>query len=69
MLVDQRLPAPFRTRVKTLIAQRLKGAGYPSEIALEQVSFPVKNPPYLEAREYEELLPVLTDCGALAANG
>src|SRR2546423_14364488 len=50
VLVDQRLPAPFRTRVKTLIAQRLKGAGYPSEIALEQVSFPLKNPPYLEAQ-------------------
>ena len=51
VLVDQRLPAAFRTRVKTLVAQRLKGAGFPAEVALEQVSFPVKNPPYLEARE------------------
>lgn len=50
VLVDQRLPAQFRTRVKTLIAQRLKGAGFPAEIALEQVSFPMKNPPYLEAQ-------------------
>ena len=49
VLVDQRLPAAFRTRVKSLIAERLKGAGYPSEIALQQVNFPVKNPPYLEA--------------------
>lgn len=51
VLVDQRLPLQFRTRVKTLIAERLKGAGVPAEVALQQVSFPVKNPPYLEARE------------------
>ena len=51
IVVDQRLPMQFRTRLKSLIANRLKTAGAPVEVALEQVSFPVKNPPYLEARE------------------
>jgi hypothetical protein len=51
VLVDKRLPLQFRTRVKALIAQRLNSAAVPAEIALEQVAFPVKNPPYLEARE------------------
>jgi hypothetical protein len=51
VLVDKRLPLQFRTRVKSLIAQRLNSAAVPAEIALEQVAFPVKNPPYLEARE------------------
>src|SRR5215470_11152554 len=49
VLVDQRLPAAFRTRVKALVSQRLKGQGVPVQIALEQVNFPVRNPPYLEA--------------------
>src|SRR5260370_20454871 len=48
VLVDRRLPLAFRNQVKALIGQRLKGAGVPAEVALEQVAFPVKNPPYLE---------------------
>lgn len=51
IVVDQRLPMQFRTRLKTLIANRLKTGGAPVEVGLEQVAFPVKNPPYLEARE------------------
>src|SRR5437868_5523780 len=51
VVVDNRLPLQFRVRLKTLIAQRLGGAGVPAEVALQQVSFPVKNPPYLEAHD------------------
>ena len=48
VLVDARLPAPFRARVKALVAQRLLALGVPSKVSLEQVSFPQKNPAYLE---------------------
>src|SRR5260370_5056998 len=51
VLIDQRLPTAFRGRVKSLVAQRLKSAGVPASVAVEQVSFPVRNPPYLEAKE------------------
>src|SRR5438045_783294 len=51
VVVDNRLPLQFRVRLKTLIAQRLGGAGVPAEVALQQVAFPLKNPPYLEAHE------------------
>jgi hypothetical protein len=42
------LPAPFRARVKALVGQRLSALGVPAKVALEQVSFPQKNPAYLE---------------------
>src|SRR5438105_6219178 len=49
VLVDQRLPAAFRSRVRALIAQKLAGAGVPATVQLSQVSFPPRNPPpYLE---------------------
>lgn len=48
VLVDSRLPAPFRARVKTLVGQRLLALGVPSRVSLEQVSFPQKNPAYLD---------------------
>src|SRR5438067_1462986 len=51
VVVDNRLPLQFRIRLKTLLAQRLGGSGVPAEVALEQVAFPLKNPPYLEAHE------------------
>jgi hypothetical protein len=51
VLIDQRLPTAFRGRVKSLVAQRLKSAGVPASVAVEQVSFPVRNPPYLEAKD------------------
>lgn len=48
VLVDSRLPAPFRARVKALVGQRLSALGVPAKVALEQVSFPQKNPAYLD---------------------
>jgi flagellar motor switch protein FliG len=45
ILVDQRLPAAFRSRVRALIAQKLSGAGVPAAVQLSQVSFPPRNPP------------------------
>src|SRR5918912_4159422 len=45
ILVDQRLPAAFRSRVRALIAQKLSGAGVPATVQLSQVSFPPRNPP------------------------
>ncbi len=48
VLVDSRLPAPFRARVKALVGQRLLALGVPVKVSLEQVSFPQKNPAYLD---------------------
>ncbi|MGZ6125042.1 MAG: hypothetical protein ACXWLR_08775, partial [Myxococcales bacterium] len=45
VLVDQRLPAAFRSRVRGLIAQKLSGAGVPATVQLSQVGFPARNPP------------------------
>src|SRR5437868_10607450 len=45
VLVDQRLPAAFRSRVRALIVQKLSGAGVPATVQLSQVSFPPRNPP------------------------
>jgi hypothetical protein len=45
VLVDQRLPAAFRSRVRSLIAQKLSGAGVPAAVQLSQVTFPARNPP------------------------
>src|SRR5436305_12943552 len=45
ILVDQRLPAAFRSRVRALIAQKLSGAGVPAAVQVSQVSFPPRNPP------------------------
>src|SRR5437763_15934942 len=45
VLVDQRLPAAFRSRVRALIAQKLSGAGVPATVQVSQVSFPPRNPP------------------------
>jgi hypothetical protein len=45
VLVDQRLPAPFRSRVRALIGQKLSGAGVPATVQLSQVAFPARNPP------------------------
>src|SRR5919204_6516098 len=45
ILVDGRLPAAFRSRVRSLIAQKLSGAGVPATVQLSQVSFPPRNPP------------------------
>src|SRR5437868_8189755 len=45
VLVDQRLPPAFRSRVRALIAQKLSGAGVPATVQVSQVSFPPRNPP------------------------
>src|SRR5581483_3933651 len=45
VLVDQRLPAAFRSRIRALIAQKLSAAGVPATVQLSQVSFPARNPP------------------------
>lgn len=45
VLVDQRLPAAFRSRVRALIGQKLSGAGVPATVQLSQVAFPARNPP------------------------
>src|SRR5438128_165472 len=45
VLVDQRLPAAFRSRVRALIAQKLSGAGVPATVQVSQVGFPPRNPP------------------------
>lgn len=57
VLVDSRLPAPFRARVKALVGQRLLALGVPSKVALEQVSFPQKNPAYLDPPPLPPKLP------------
>ena len=49
VLVDQRLPAAFRSRVRALIGQKLSGAGVPATVQVSQVAFPARNPPpYLD---------------------
>src|SRR4051794_11709214 len=45
VLVDQRLPAAFRSRVRALIVQKLSGAGVPATVQVSQVAFPPRNPP------------------------
>src|SRR5436190_3042631 len=45
VLVDQRLPAAFRSRVRALIGQKLSGAGVPATVQISQVGFPPRNPP------------------------
>jgi flagellar motor switch protein FliG len=49
VLVDQRLPAAFRSRIRALIGQKLSGAGVPATVQLSQVGFPPRNPaPYVD---------------------
>jgi hypothetical protein len=49
VLVDQRLPAAFRSRIRALIGQKLSGGGVPANVQVTQVSFPPRNPPpYVE---------------------
>jgi flagellar motor switch protein FliG len=49
VLVDQRLPAAFRSRIRALIGQKLSGGGVPATVQVSQVSFPPRNPPpYLD---------------------
>ena len=49
VVVDGRLPAAFRTRVKTLVSQRLAALGAPVTVDVDRVNFPVRNPTHLEA--------------------
>jgi hypothetical protein len=51
VVVDGRLPAAFRTRVKTLVTERLAALGAPATVSVDRVNFPVRNPPHLEAQE------------------
>jgi hypothetical protein len=53
VLVDSRLPGPFRTRLKDLVAQRLKTVGPQSTVEVESVAFPPRNAPHLEAPPLE----------------
>ncbi|TMA25638.1 MAG: hypothetical protein E6J78_16935 [Deltaproteobacteria bacterium] len=46
LLLDARLPAEFRARMKALVAQRLKALGAPPAVAVEVVQFP---PPRAQA--------------------
>ncbi|TMA45621.1 MAG: hypothetical protein E6J82_01595 [Deltaproteobacteria bacterium] len=45
ILVDQRLPSAFRSRMRALIGQKLSAAGVPATVQVSQVSFPPRNPP------------------------
>src|SRR4051812_25305556 len=51
LVIDQRLPAAFRSRLKALVGQRLGGAGMPATVAVEQVPFPPRSPAYLEPQQ------------------
>lgn len=53
VLVDSRLPGPFRTRLKDLVAQRLKTVGPQPAVEVESVAFPPRNAPHLEAPPLE----------------
>ena len=53
VLVDSQLPAPFRTRLKDLVAQRLKTVGPQPAVEVETVAFPPRNAPHLEATPRE----------------
>ncbi len=54
VVVDSRLPGPFRTRLKDLVAQRLKGVGPQPTVNVESVAFPPRNAPHLEAPPLEQ---------------
>src|SRR3954467_7618526 len=45
VLVDQRLPAAFRSRIRALVGQKLSGAGVPATVQVSQGSFPPRHPP------------------------
>ena len=49
VLLDERLPPAFRGKVRDLVAQRLGALGVPTQVAVQAVAFPVRNPPHLEA--------------------
>ncbi|MBM7113412.1 hypothetical protein [Archangium primigenium] len=53
VLVDSQLPGPFRTRLKDLVAQRLKTVGPQPGVEVETVAFPPRNAPHLEAQPRE----------------
>src|SRR6218665_2833939 len=53
VLVDSQLPSPFRTRLKDLVAQRLKTVGPQPTVEVETVAFPPRNAPHLEAAPRE----------------
>jgi hypothetical protein len=53
VLVDSKLPGPFRTRLKDLVAQRLKTVAPQSTVEVESVAFPPRNAPHLEAPPLE----------------
>lgn len=57
VLVDSQLPGPFRTRLKDLVAQRLKSVGGQSGVEVESVAFPPRNAPHLEAPPREPKSP------------
>jgi hypothetical protein len=54
VVVDSRLPGPFRTRLKDLVVQRLKGVGPQPTVNVESVAFPPRNAPHLEAPPLEQ---------------
>ncbi|WNG20975.1 FliG C-terminal domain-containing protein [Cystobacter fuscus] len=49
VLTDSQLPGTFRTRLKDLVAQRLKTVSAQPTVELESVAFPPRNAPHLEA--------------------
>jgi hypothetical protein len=53
VLVDSQLPNVFRTRLKDLVAQRLKTVGPQPAVEVETVAFPPRNAPHLEAAARE----------------
>ncbi|WP_375771496.1 hypothetical protein NR798_11505 [Archangium gephyra] len=53
LLVDSQLPGTFRTRLKDLVAQRLKMVGPQPVVEVDSVAFPPRNAPHLEAPPLE----------------
>ncbi|MFY0581461.1 hypothetical protein ACN28S_50855 [Cystobacter fuscus] len=49
VLTDSQLPGTFRTRLKDLVAQRLKTVSAQPTVEMESVAFPPRNAPHLEA--------------------
>jgi len=49
VLLDGKLLPAFRGKVRDLVAQRLRALGVPTQVAVQAVPFPVRNPPHLEA--------------------
>jgi hypothetical protein len=49
LVLDNKLAPSFRSRVKDLVAQRLRELGADARVTAELVPFPPRNPPHLEA--------------------